>query len=105
MTWVLATVGEIAWAAGNATNAATLHAGAETLRTQIGFVHPAPRARELEHECRHIRDTLGADAFNTAWKTGTTLTIDELAHRARQVLDAVATTDATTAAQQPVQAT
>lgn len=105
MTWVLATVGEIAWAGGNAINAATVHAGAETLRTQIGFVHPAPRARELEHEYRRIQDTLGADAFNTAWKTGTTLTIDELAHRARQVLNSVATTDATTLAPQPVQAT
>lgn len=86
MTWVLATVGEIAWTGGNATNAVTLHAGAETLRTQIGFVHPAPRARELEHEYRHIRDTIGAGAFNTAWKSGTTLTTDELTHRARQVL-------------------
>jgi tetratricopeptide (TPR) repeat protein len=86
---VLATVGQIASATGNPTDAATLHAGAETLRTQIGFVHPAPRARELEHEYHQIRDALGTDAFNEAWKTGTSLGNEELVGEARRVLSAV----------------
>jgi predicted ATPase/DNA-binding SARP family transcriptional activator len=90
MTWVLATVAQIAWATGQLTDAATLHAGAETLGTQTGYVHPAPRARELEHEYHQIREALGADTFNEAWRTGTTRTIDELADSAKQVLDAAA---------------
>jgi tetratricopeptide (TPR) repeat protein len=88
LVWVLATVGQIAWATGNPTDAAVLHAGAETLRTPTGFVHPAPRARELEHEYHQIRDALGTDAFNTSWKTGTSLSKEELVSEARWVLSA-----------------
>jgi hypothetical protein len=77
-TWVVETVAQIVWATGNPTDAAILHAGAETLRNQVGFVHPAPRVRELEHEYHQIRQALGTDNFNTAWKTGTSLSKEEL---------------------------
>jgi predicted ATPase/DNA-binding SARP family transcriptional activator len=89
MALVLATVGQIAWDNGNPTDAALLHAGAESLRTQIGYVHPAPRTRELEHEYHQIRSALGPDAFNTAWKTGASLRKDELIPEARRVLNAL----------------
>ena len=84
-----ATVGQIAWATGNSTDAAVLLAGAENLRTQIGFVHPSPRARELEHEYHQIRYSLGTDAFNTAWKIGASLSKEELVGEARRMLTAV----------------
>jgi hypothetical protein len=88
----LATIGQIAQATGDASNAVVLHAGAEAICSRIGFVRPAPRTRELEHEYTQIRTALGLDAFNSAWRTGTSLTTDELAERARQVLEAVETT-------------
>jgi tetratricopeptide (TPR) repeat protein len=94
LAWVLATVGQIAWATGNPTDAALLHAGAETLRTPTGFVHPAPRTRELEHEYHQIREALGTDAFNKAWKTGTSLGNEELVGEARRVLSALPATPA-----------
>jgi predicted ATPase/DNA-binding SARP family transcriptional activator len=94
MTWALATVAQIAWATSNPTDGAAFHAAAETLRNQTGYVHPAPRARELEHEYHQIREALGTDAFNEAWKTGTSLGNEELVGEARRVLSALPATPA-----------
>lgn len=88
----LATIGQIAWATRDASAAAVLHAGDEVVCSRIGFVRSAPRTRELEHEYTQIRTALGPDAFNSAWRTGTSLATDELVERARQVLDAVVPT-------------
>jgi hypothetical protein len=83
---VFAVIGQFAWACRDSSNATLLHAGAETLRSRIGFVHPAPRARELENELNRIRAALGRDDFNSAWKTGTSLTKEELTTHAAHVL-------------------
>jgi hypothetical protein len=82
---VLATAAQIAWADSDASSAVLLHAGAETIRTTIGFVHPAPRTRELEDQLVELRTTLGPDTFNAAWKTGSTLGKEDLVSLATRI--------------------
>ena len=81
-TWavalVIAAVSQAAFASGDAPASARLHAGAEMLRGQVGFVHPEPRARELEHQLVALRRALGADAFHQAWEAGSMATRTEL---------------------------
>ena len=86
LAWVLAVGGQMAWVQGDASSAALLHAGAETIRTNIGFVHSAPRARELENQLVELRAALGSDTFNAAWQTGASSSKRELVGRARRVL-------------------
>ena len=54
------------WAAGNAYRATMLRAGAARVRHTTGYVHPAPRARELEREQAAIRTSLGQTAYDAA---------------------------------------
>ena len=83
---VLAVVGQLAWAFDDATRSTMLHAGAEALRSKIGFVHPVPRARELARELDELRLDLGQAAFDRAWEHGAALDLDELANCASSVL-------------------
>jgi len=92
LAWVFACVGQIARALDDVPNSAILLAGSEALRARIGFVHPAPRERELEHEYAEARTVLGSEAFNAAWKRGASLGVDELVQKARRVLNVRAST-------------
>lgn len=89
-TWavalLIAAVSQVAFASGDAAGSAKLHCGAETLRAQVGFAHPQPRARELEQHLSALREALGPAAFHQAWEARSAATQAELIEHARHVL-------------------
>ena len=85
---VLVAAAQVGWAADDPMNSTVLHAGAEALRVQMGFVHPAHRKLELDRELDEVRRALGTNAFSDAWQSGTLLDSDKLVDLARGVLSA-----------------
>ena len=77
---VLAVAAQVSWAAGDPERATVLHAGATRLRQTIGYVPPAPRARELEQENTDIRSSLEQAAYEAARAKGESMSQGEL-HR------------------------
>jgi ATP/maltotriose-dependent transcriptional regulator MalT len=86
MALVLAVAAQMNWAAGDPERATVLHAGATRLRQTIGYVPPAPRARELEQENTDIRSSLEQAAYEAARAKGESMSQGELVEYAKETL-------------------
>jgi hypothetical protein len=77
--WCLERAAEVALARGQERKAARLYGTAAGLREAIGSVIDRPDRAEYERHRAALRDKLGAEVFEAAWREGGAMSLEQAA--------------------------